>query len=75
MVEVTNSINVLSRKQLAANRWNAQRSTGPRTGEGKKTPALNARRHNLTGQVTAMTDADLFVFIRCARRSLADLVR
>ena len=30
----------------------------PRTEEGKKASALNARRHNLTGQVTAMTDAD-----------------
>jgi hypothetical protein len=49
---------MISEKQLEANRRNAQRSTGPRTDEGKKTSALNARRHNLTGQVTAMTDAD-----------------
>jgi hypothetical protein len=49
---------MISEKQLAANRRNAQRSTGPRTEEGKKASALNARRHNLTGQVTAMTDAD-----------------
>ena len=49
---------MISEKQLEANRRNAQRSTGPRTEEGKKTSALNARRHNLTGQVTAMTDAD-----------------
>ncbi len=49
---------MISEKQLAANRRNAQRSTGPRTGEGRKVSALNARRHNLTGQVTAMTDAD-----------------
>jgi hypothetical protein len=49
---------MISEKQLAANRRNALRSTGPRTGEGKKASALNARRHNLTGQVTAMTDAD-----------------
>src|SRR5271156_2319043 len=49
---------MISEKQLAANRRNAQRSTGPRTEEGKKVAALNARRHNLTGQVTAMTDAD-----------------
>ena len=48
----------ISEKQLEANRRNAQRSTGPRTDEGKKVSALNARRHNLTGQVTAMTDAD-----------------
>ncbi len=49
---------MISEKQLAANRRNAQRSTGPRTEEGKKVSALNARCHNLTGQVTAMTDAD-----------------
>ncbi len=49
---------MISEKQLEANRRNAQRSTGPRTDEGKKASALNARRHNLTGQVTAMTDAD-----------------
>ncbi len=49
---------MISEKQLEANRRNAQRSTGPRTGEGKKVSALNARRHNLTGQVTAMTEAD-----------------
>jgi hypothetical protein len=47
-----------SEKQLEANRRNAQRSTGPKTEEGKKVAALNARRHNLTGQVTAMTEAD-----------------
>ena len=49
---------MISEKQLEANRRNAQRSTGPRTEGGKKASALNARRHNLTGQVTAMTDAD-----------------
>ncbi len=49
---------MISEKQLEANRRNAQCSTGPRTEEGKKTAALNARRHHLTGQVTTMTDAD-----------------
>jgi hypothetical protein len=49
---------MISEKQLEANRRNAQRSTGPRTEEGKRVAALNARRHNLTGQVTAMTEAD-----------------
>ncbi len=49
---------MISQKQLEANRRNAQRSTGPRTEEGKRVAALNARRHHLTGQVTAMTDAD-----------------
>ena len=49
---------MVSEKQLAANRANAQHSTGPRTVEGKQRSSLNARRHNLTGQVTAMTDED-----------------
>jgi hypothetical protein len=49
---------MISEKQLAANRRNALRSAGPRTEEGKKTAALNARRHHLTGQVTTMTEVD-----------------
>lgn len=36
--------------QLAANRRNAQRSTGPRTGEGKKAVRLNALKHGMTAQ-------------------------
>ncbi len=57
---------MISEKQLEANRRNAQRSTGPRTEEGKKVSALNARRHNLTGQVTAMTDADRIMHNACS---------
>jgi hypothetical protein len=49
---------MLSEKQLAANRANAHLSTGPKTEEGKQRSSLNARRHNLTGQVTAMTPED-----------------
>jgi len=48
----------LSDKQLAANRANAQLSTGPKCADGKRRCSLNARRHNLTGQVTAMTEED-----------------
>ena len=65
---------MITEKQLAANRRNAQRSTGPKTEEGKKIAALNARRHNLTGQVTAMTDADRIMhdaFSAAIRESLA----
>ena len=37
-----------SARQVAANRRNAQRSTGPRTAAGKAAAAGNARRHGLT---------------------------
>jgi hypothetical protein len=49
---------VLSPRQLDANRRNAQHSTGPRTEEGKAAARLNARRHDLTGQVNILPDAE-----------------
>src|ERR1700731_2891577 len=49
---------MISDKQLAANRNNAQKSTGPRTAEGRSRSRLNALRHGLTGQVTTMTEED-----------------
>ena len=49
---------MLSEKQVAANRAIAQLPTGPKAEEGKRRSSLNARRHNLTGQVTAMTSED-----------------
>jgi hypothetical protein len=36
--------------QIAANRRNAQRSTGPRTGEGKAAVRLNAVTHGMTAK-------------------------
>lgn len=42
-------------KQTEANRRNAQKSTGPRTEEGKKKSRLNAFKHGLTGQLDIMT--------------------
>ncbi len=40
-----------SAAKQAANRENAQGSTGPKTAEGKATVSQNANRHNLTGRL------------------------
>ena len=39
-----------SAEKLAANKSNAQRSTGPKTGAGKKVASRNATHHGLTGK-------------------------
>jgi len=44
-----------SARQTEANRRNAQKSTGPRTEEGKEISSLNAYKHGLTGQRVIMT--------------------
>ena len=40
---------MISERQMAANRRNAQNSTGPRTAEGKARSRLNAWKHGLSG--------------------------
>lgn len=49
----------ISEAQLAANRANAQKSTGPRTPEGKDTARLNATRHRITQQVMVMPASEM----------------
>ena len=46
--------NPISEKQLAANRANAARSTGPRSPEGKARAAQNSRRHGFTPSTFAV---------------------
>src|ERR1035441_9295621 len=49
-----NSQNTVSPEQLAANRANAARSTGPRSPEGKTRSAQNARKHGFTASTFAV---------------------
>jgi hypothetical protein len=52
----------MTQAQLAANRANAQSSTGPRTAEGRRRSCLNAFRHGLTGQIVMLTSDDQQAF-------------
>ena len=49
-------------KQAAANRANAQRSTGPRSLEGKRRVAQNALKHGLTAEAATLPDEDPQVY-------------
>lgn len=46
----------ISEKQLAANRANAKKSTGPRGQAGKQTVSLNAVKHGLAGNTAVLPD-------------------
>jgi hypothetical protein len=64
---------MLSDKQLEANRANAQKSTGPRTEDGKKRSSLNAVRHGLTGHVVVLPEEEMEVFHQFTDKIMADL--
>lgn len=51
-----------SEKQLAANRRNAQSSTGPRTRSGKARSSQNALKHGLSANQVVMLDEDPAAF-------------
>jgi hypothetical protein len=48
----------ISEAQLAANRANAQKSTGPQSAEAKSRVRLNGLRHGLTGQTVFLPNED-----------------
>jgi hypothetical protein len=48
----------ISDKQLAANRANAKKSTGPRTPKGKAACEMNGFQHGFTGLAVVMTNED-----------------
>jgi len=49
---------MISEKQLAANRRNAELSTGARTPAGKARSSMNNLRHGLTGQINVLPTED-----------------
>ena len=51
-------------KRAAANKANAQHSTGPRTETGKQRSSLNAYRHGLTGQTLVLPTEDVAAYQR-----------
>jgi hypothetical protein len=62
-----------SEKQIAANRINAQNSTGPTSDEGKEKTRLNAKRDGITGQVITLSDEDRPIFESLKAELIADL--
>jgi hypothetical protein len=51
-------IELASDKQLAANKANARKSTGPRTQAGKARSRLNSRKHGLTAKLLVIGNED-----------------
>jgi len=63
-----------SQSQVAANRRNAAKSTGPRTMQGKAVVAQNAIKHGLLARQNVMRSEDPQEFERLRNRMLAELV-
>ena len=53
-----NNTNPLSEARIAANRENAQKSTGPTSPEGKATARLNSLKHGLTGKFILFANSE-----------------
>jgi hypothetical protein len=60
-------------KQIAANRANAQKSTGPTSIAGKNKTRLNATRDGITGQVITLSEEDLPIFEKLKKEMIDDL--
>jgi hypothetical protein len=63
----------VSEKKLAANRLNAQKSTGPRTPAGKRSASQNALRHGGFAAATCLPHEDPAAFYHFRRAFVADL--
>lgn len=55
-------------KQQAANRQNAQKSTGPKTSEGKTVITLNAMKHGLLSRHVLLPDEDEAALVELGKR-------
>src|SRR3954471_11666172 len=55
--------NTCSEARLRANRLNAQRSTGPRTTEGKQKTSQNARKHGLCSTSVLLPGEDQATYL------------
>src|SRR4030065_1377271 len=62
-----------SEAQVKANRQNAQKSTGPKTEEGKAVAAMNALKHGLTGNVDVVCWEEQADYDRHPQAVLAEL--
>jgi hypothetical protein len=60
----------VSQRQLAANRANAARSTGPRTPQGKARSAQNGLKHGFTASTFAVVRLETGLFTTCLNQAL-----
>jgi hypothetical protein len=60
-------------KQLEANRENAQRSTGPRTEDGKTRSSMNAVKTGLTGRTVLLPSEDAVAYQQFVQRLIEQL--
>jgi hypothetical protein len=57
----------VSERRLAANRANAQKSTGPHTPKGRRRSSLNATRHDILSPVLHLPEEELATFSSSGR--------
>jgi hypothetical protein len=62
----------VSAARLAANRANSQRSTGPRTEEGKAKSSMNAVKTGLTGRTVLLPSDDAVIYQQHLERHFAE---
>ncbi len=59
--------------QITANRENAEKSTGPRTTEGKIISSRNAATHGLSGRLALLSDADQMLYTTRLERLVREM--